>query len=550
MPRRRILSLWFPHLAAERVLRNARGRVTQPLAIVAQNQNAQTIANLSPEACTEGLFVGQSLSDARAFCPELLTAPANLQLEDDFLVKLRRWAGKYSPWVSQEPPASLVLDISGCAHLFGGEAALAEQVHQDLQALHLTARLGVADTVGAAWALARFAGKGAQMHRSGDAIDQEARATRARAVKRRNWERGGPAPSVVVQNNPPPDIAAPGKTRDAIGRLPVAALRLSPDVCTNLNRLGLRIVADLAGLPRASVARRFGRHVVQRLDQALGSEPEPVSPAAAPLHFATRLSLPDPIGLQEDLAAGFDRLLGPLCDKLRLAGRGTRKLRLTLFRTDHTMQLLEIGLARPSHDPDRIRPMMTLRLPDADAGFGIDVMRLQAFVTEPLTQTQHSGHAGAMVQARRLRDDDAALADLLGRIGARCGLESMTRLHPADSHIPEKTVTEMAAAYVDGATGWQVGPLPRPIFLFPPEALQYESTARPPTSFRWRNRAFHTRHAVGPERIAPEWWLDDPNWRSGTRDYWQVGTDRGDRLWLFQTKGPQAGGWFCQGCFG
>ena len=358
MPKRRILSLWFPHLAAERVLRSARGRIELPFAIVAQNQNALTLSSLSSEAVSEGLSVGQSVSDARALCPNLQTAPANPLQERLFLSGLRRWAGKYTPWVAEEAPASLVLDVSGCAHLFGGEVALAEQIRQDLENLRLTAQLGIADTVGAAWALARFAGQGGRAHRSGDAIQQEAHATRSRAYKRRNWERGGPAPVARTPEITPIEIAAPGETRAAIARLPVAALRLPPDICTNLNRLGLRIVADLAGLPRASLARRFGRHVVQRLDQALGAEPEVVSPAAMERHFATRLSFPDPIGLQDDLEAGFDRLLPPLCKHLRSAGRGARKLRLVLFRTDQTQQVLEIGLARPSHDPERIRPLI------------------------------------------------------------------------------------------------------------------------------------------------------------------------------------------------
>ena len=193
---------------------------------------------------------------------------------------------------------------------------------------------------------------------------------------------------------------------------------------------------------------------------------------------------------------------------------------------------------------------MILRLPDADAGFGIDVMRLEAFVTEPLAPTQHSGHQNAVVAARKLRDEDTGLADLMGRIGARCGLESLIRLHPADSHIPEKTATEMAAAYVDAAADWPAAKTPRPVCLFPPEPVHHDAPGNPPPSFRWRRKQFHTLAATGPERIAPEWWLDDPGWRSGTRDYWQVETDEGERLWLFETKGSGGGSWYCHGNFG
>ncbi|WGI22327.1 DNA polymerase Y family protein [Amylibacter sp. IMCC11727] len=555
MPSRRILSIWFPHLAAERVLRSHRGAILNPFAIVAQDGNALSLACLSAEASAQGLAVGQSLSDARAFCPNLMTAPENPLQEAGFLAGLRRWAGKYSPWVAEESPASLLLDITGCAHLFGGETGLADAIAQDLLHLRLTGLLGIADTPGAAWALARFAGQAAQAHRSGDAIEQEARATRSRAFKRRNWERGGSAPARLNGDTNAPTIAPAGQTRAALSPLPVAALRLPRDTCTNLNRLGVRIIADLIGLPRASLVRRFGRDVVLRLDQALGADPEPISPARRTHHFAARLSLPDPIGLDEDIRAGIDRLLPPLCDRLRKAGRGARQLRLWCFRTDHTTQIIEVGLARPNHDPDRMRPLLLLRLPDLDPGFGIDTLRLEACVTEPLTNIQHKGHADAVETARKLRDGGNSMADLMGRLGARIGLENITRLHPADSHIPEKTATRMAAAYCAPATDWPQSPLRRPITLFQPEIVTIqdagETPSAPPRCFRWRRREFHTHTATGPERLSPEWWLDDPNWRGGTRDYWRIETKTGERLWLFETKTREySGGWFCHGDFG
>ena len=556
MPNRRILSLWFPHLAAERVLRLHRGAVLQPLATVAQSGNALSLACLSPEASAEGLRVGQPLTDARAFCPNLQTVAENPLQEEAFLAGLRRWAGKYSPWVAEDSPSSLVLDITGCAHLFGGEEGMAEAVKQDLAALRLTALLGIADTPGAAWALARFAGQAAAAHRSGDAIEQEARATRSRAFKRRNWERGGPAPTHQNTGKDSATIALAGQTRAALSRLPVAALRLPQDVCANLNRMGVRIVADLIGLPRSSVARRFGQHVVQRMDQTMGADPEPISPVRRTHHFATRLSFPDPIGLESDVLAGLDRLLTPLCDKLRKAGRGARQVRLSCFRTDQTMQIVEIKLARPGHDPDRIRTLLVLRVPDVEAGFGIDMLRLEAVVTEPLSDKQHKGHADAVAVAQAMAEGGNDMADLLGRLGARIGLENLVRLHPADSHIPEKTATCMSAAFSDPVRDWPDNQRKRPVVLFPPELVTVPENdtvpkPRPPKTFRWRRRTFETASCTGPERISPEWWLDDPNWRSGTRDYWRIETKTGERLWLFETKSSKASnGWFCQGHFG
>lgn len=315
MPARRILSLWFPRLAAERVLRFEPQLSEVPFAVSITVGNLVSLIALSAAASDAGLRREMTLTDARTLCPGLVTRPSEPLREAAFLATLRRWAGQFSPWVAQEQAGegtgALVLDISGCAHLFGGEEGLAARIESDLTRLGLTHRIGLADTVGAAWAIARYARHAGAGHRSGDAIDQEARATRSRAHKRRNWERGGPAPAHIGASATAPRIIPPGETRRWLGDLPVAALRLEADVITNLNRLGLGRITDLAAIPRAALGRRFGLHVVRRLDQAFGAEPEPVSPARPELHFAARLTLPDPIGLEEDILAGLVRVLHP-----------------------------------------------------------------------------------------------------------------------------------------------------------------------------------------------------------------------------------------------
>ena len=144
-------------------------------------------------------------------------------------------------------------------------------------------------------------------------------------------------------------------------------------------------------MPRAALARRFGADTLRRLDQALGMEPEPVSPARPPMHFAVRLTLPDPIGLRSDVEAALDRLLPPFCDKLRAKGRGARRVVLQAFRADGGVAAVEIGLARAADSPDRIRPLLHLKLDQIDAGFGIDCLRLEALATEAMTPVQHRG---------------------------------------------------------------------------------------------------------------------------------------------------------------
>jgi len=627
MPNRRILSLWFPRLAAERVLRQTRGVQPVPFAVVGEEAQMQRLASLSRDAESAGLTRGQPLRDARAMCPALITRPADPLAEAAFLTALRRWAGRFTPWVAEEPPEALVLDITGCAHLFGGEAGMMVQIMQDCADLGLTVRAAVADTPGAALALARYGGQSGPPARTGDAIRQEARATRSRAAKRRAPAPPAgapPTPATPPQGAPPGAvqgrIVPPGLTRAAIGPLPLAALRLPPATVAQLARLGLRRVEDLLGQPRAALARRFGRETLHRLDQALGVDPEPISPAGAPAHFAVRLSFPDPIGLRDDILAGLDRMLPGLCARLADAGRGARRVRLQAFRADGGSSTVELGLARAATTPERIRPLLELVLDRIEAGFGIDVLRLEAHVTEPVhAVAAHRGHLDATADAAaRQAGSGAALDDLLGRLGARVGMEAITRLHPGDSHIPEKAVQTLSAAWSEPATGWirpgrsgpggslsdrsipgqssldqsrldrpgtrpdpdcasnqirSIAPAstggtrsrrigtdqpklapaapPRPLLLLrQPELVTAPDDPAPPARFRWRGRTLATTSATGPERIAPEWWLDDPAWRSGVRDYWRVETEEGARLWLaYAHGGEMSGGWFCHGIF-
>lgn len=663
MPRR-IASLWFPRLAAERLLR-ALPALDGPFAVVAEARGGLHLASLSAQAEAAGLARGMALADARAVCPGLRTRPADPPAEAAFLAALRRWAMRFSPWVAAEGAEGLVLDITGCAHLFGGEAAMLGAMADRLEAASLTVRAACADTRGAAWALARF-GRGmpgsdhgpsegmsphterraapshpvppggtaglrpplpglrpfaadssplgkspgaahppgraqapttgsgaaldaehqrfgrehnrsdaqtlasftappaperypvaaetcppgnfpdaahpAEWRRSGDAIAVDAPATRVRSPAR-----PAPAPAALPSGAV---IAPPGGTRAALDALPVAALRLPPDAVAGLGRLGLRRIGELAALPRASVARRFGIETVRRLDQALGAEPEPVAVAGAEPTLAVRLSLPEPIGRTDDVAAALDRLLARLAGHLDAAGLGARRLRLTLRRVDRRALHVTVGLARPGRDAGLIAALFARPLAELDAGFGIDALRLEALDTEPLAPQQHRGHlaARADAEARAAPAGGEAFALLLGKLGNRFGFERLERYLPADSHIPARAFTVASAAFASPPAHWPAPPRPRPVLLLTPEPIAPEDDATPPRAFRWRARPHRTAAATGPERIAPEWWHDDPAWRSGPRDYWRVETETGLRLWLFRTPGD--GAWRVEGDFG
>ena len=326
-----------------------------PFALTLQQSNTERIHCLNGLAEREGLQPGMGLADARALCPSLQTIPADREADSRFLHLLARWAGRYCPWVGLEGDDGLVMDVTGSTHLFGGELALLETMQERLMRAGLSVRMGLADTRGAAWALAHF-GSGT------DGNGWTGRLT--------------------------DHLAEPGKSLDAIGALPVAALRIDEKSTTGLLRLGVRTIEDLYALPRATLTRRFGLEPLMRLDQALGHREEAISPLSEPPHYGVRMSLPEPIGLADDVMAVAEKLLDRLCDKLVEQGAGARVLQLTMRRLDQAAQQVELRLARPMRDAERILPLFERSVNEVDSGFGIDMIRLEAVAVEPMVDEQ------------------------------------------------------------------------------------------------------------------------------------------------------------------
>ena len=461
-----------------------------PFALTLRRTNAERLHDLNRDAEARGLYRGMPLSEARAFCPLLRVRPADPAGDARFLAGLRRWALRYCPWVGIEDADGLVLDITGAAHLAGGEPALLADMGARLDRAGIEARLGLADSRGAAWALAHHGRT---------------------------------------------STAAPGGSAAALADLPVAALRLDGETVTALQRLGLRSIGALAGAARAPLARRFGPDLLIRLDQALGRQPEPILPLADPPHYAVRLTLPEPIGLVSDVMAGLARLLDRLCRKLRAQETGARALCLSLRRVDGDARHVALRLAAPMRDPARILPLFLRGIEAADAGFGIDRLRLEASLVEPMPIGQIGARAGA---ADRLEN-------LITRIGTRIGLDNIRHFQPLDSHIPERSFRLVPASQPRPPAIWPPC-RSRPLTIFPPEPIPAHGPV-PPERFCWRRMRLTTGRATGPERIAPEWWVEEGDRQSGIRDYWRVETRQGRRLWMFHT--PQHPGWFVQGEF-
>lgn len=504
--------------------------VENPLVTVERRANALHLAALNKAALDAGLTPAMALADARARLPGLAAHPADPHAEAALLKKIARWCERYTPLTALDPPDGLFLDISGCAHLFGGEAELAKDLTARLAKSGLAARIAIAPTPGAAFALSRHGGGSIK----GEAGGEESRA--------------------------------------ALAPLPLSALRLEENCAAALARAGLKRIGQLFDVPRAPLAARFGDHPLRRLDQALGTSGEPVSPLRPPPAFIAEQRFAEPLTLDDALALSLERLAGHLQTALEKRGAGARLLLLSLFAAQGGEKggRLDIALrtARPLRAAPRIHALLRerlagLALPErSDEGF--DLVRLSAPLTAPLEARQES------MAATRGTTGEEDLARLIDRLTARFGAARLLRLLPRDSHLPERAMAarpalETLAQDREGPGAWFAdafgetndGPA-RPLRLLEcPEAVEAmaEVPDGPPLRFSWRRLAFHVARAEGPERIAPEWWRQGglKGEAPPTRDYYRIEDDQGRRFWLYreglyerETARPR---WFLHGIF-
>lgn len=490
----RILSIWLPQLPLDRLARHGDPRLTGPFAVIAEARNAWRLTHVNDRALSAGVKAGQALADARAICPELLTEPSDPVREDLLLRALWRWADGLSPRVSLDAPDGLLLDITGCAHLFGGEAEMGREALTRLQDLQLQAQIGIADTKGAAQALARF------------------------------------GPGEV-------SVAPPGQSMEALAPLPIAALALPDKMVSELARAGLTLIGHLHKQKSAELARRFGLRLTQQLGTASGLAPDPVTPKAADPTYAARMTLPEPIGFLEDLENVLQRLAAQVCGRLTSDQRGARQFQLTVRCVDTGDHHLGIGFARPCQDPDAVLRQFSHALSRLEIEYGADWFRLVAADIEPIRLKQATFGEDAKRADQRLI--------LIETLGNRIGFDHVRVFNPRDNHVPEHEFEQIEAAGIKPS--WRPAPRARPVrLLTPPEFVQVETPGRPPQAFKWRRMSFLTQSAKGPERITPRWHREED---LRTRDYWKVQTEQGRRLWLLTYPGEAQEDWYVAGEF-
>lgn len=510
-------------------------------ATVAWRDGCPRLSALNAHARAAGLSVHMRLADARALIPDLITTGIDPDADRKLIEQLASWCDRYTPWVAIDPlgaalaeldatlvcsaggfggDAGLLLDVTGCGHLFGdgekGERALMADLVQRLTRHDFTCRAAMADTAGAAWALARYAEKQADLY------------------------------------------CPPNGQRDALATLPVDGLRLDWPILETFLKLGLRRIGDLYPLPRAPLQRRFGDQPLTRLDQALGRAGEPIEPRRPPPAFRSRLAFAEPIGRPEDIAAATSRLIASLCGQFEKASVGARKLELTLYRVDGSVDRTSIGTSRPNRDNPRLMRLFEEKLGELDPGFGVELMILGAPEVEEWTGAQDSlPETGAPLRSSWSEDGTIDLAD---RLALRLGAKNVIRLAPRDSHLPDRVQVPapLSTPVPDGAWA-RIAAMKgvRPTRLLQrPEPIDVTALMpdEPPRQFLWRRHAHRLVRVEGPERIADEWWrprtsgqVMPANIVPPVRDYYRVEDNDGGRFWLFRD-GPLNGAkWFLHG---
>jgi protein ImuB len=479
-----------------------------PLALIATEGGTRRLAAVDEAAAALGLHVGQKAADAAALVPELVTPDYDPDGDRAALEILCDWCVRFSPAVAIDGLDGLFLDIEGVSHLWGGEAAMLDDLLARLDRWGAPARGAIADTPGAAWALARFA--------------------------------------------PDRTIAPPGGQGPLLAPLPVAALRLDAAAQAQLPRLGLFHVGQLLALPRAQLAKRFGLAAVLRIDQALGEAREALTFRRPATPWFDRLAFFEPISALEDLERVTGDICALLCARLEAEGQGARRFELVFHRLDGKDQQVRVGLSRPGRDPVRIAKLLKPKLDKVDPGFGIEVVTLWAADVEALSTAQRSLDAEGGVSL------EEGLAPLVDRLINRLGEDRIWRADPYESHMPSRAVTRVAPLDPLPETSWDPD-RPRPSRLLRrPEAIEVIAKLPddPPVQFRWRGKSRRVRLAEGPERVGQEWWRKafDEIGPGKVRDYYRVEDEVGERFWIFRAglymDGEKAPKWWLHGLFG
>ena len=567
---KRAMFVWLPNFSMTfaRLKRPQLANRNKPLALLEKHGNIRRIAALDESAIRAGLYLHQPLADALAVYPKLVYADAEPEAVQKALIALAAWAQRYSPSTAAALPSGLWLDVTGCAHLWGGENGLTEDLIARLEARSISARAAIAPTFGAAYALAHHA-KRYLIAPSSNIIPEFASAL----------IQDFSADPILKRELKARFLADDCGLSALIAPLPVERLRIGEETASVLRKLGLFTIGDVQRLPRAGLARRFP-DLLPQLDKALGRTPETIEFLRPPSPWIERLRFADPISAPEDLERVTLKLLDMLCARLQTERQGGQRFEVSFFRCDGSVQTQAVSTALPVRDAARVFRLFREKLGLIDPGFGIDIAALAATHVEPLEAQQ--ANILRKVKSTACAEELAVLIDALEN---RLGEGRVYRLAAQESYIPERAVkrappiepsswpgsTRPSRAKNKGSKNRALdGRLKdshdsmvsqlmaeRPIRLFlRPHPIDVTAAIpdAPPMLFRWRKVVHRIVRADGPERISPEWWLgaNDETGDDQVRDYYRVESAHGMRFWVFREGlygGENLPRWFLQGVF-
>lgn len=440
---------------------------------------------------------------AQAIARDLQMVDADPMADATSLERIALWAlTQYSPVVAMAAPDGIVMDTEGADHLQGGEDLMLSGIVNRFHGRGLTARVAIADSWGAAHALAR--------------------------ASKRDIVR-------VPQ----------GETGRFIDRLPISSLRLNPNLVESLHTLGFQTIGALSATPRAPLALRFGPEIGRRLDQIYGRIPEPIDPIRPAELIEVSRAFAEPIGAPETIAKYVGRLVAELCDALQKRGLGVRRTDLIVHKVDNTMQAIRAGTAKPTRDAAWLTKLFKDRIEKIEPGFGVERLALAAIMSEPLAEAQKSS---SLIEEEVV--DIAPLIDIIGNRGQR-----VYRVMAVASDVPERSVRRTGVATSPAAASWTLH-WPRPVRLLArPDQIEVIALLpdHPPVSITWRGKRRRVKRADGPERIFGEWWTRSSEF-DAVRDYFVVEDDGGERFWIFRSgdgvdRATGSHKWFMHGIF-
>lgn len=495
---KRYVAIWFRHLTTDRLVRRKPELKDKPFVLATPERGRMVVKAASMAASAKGIFPGMVVADCRAILPSLEVFDNEPDLAERLLTALAEWCIRFTPVAAVDMPDGLILDVSGCPHLWGGEQPYLKDILTRLRDFGYDVRVAMADTIGVAWAIARY----------------------------------GKVTAIIPS----------GKEIEALAPLPPAALRVEPQSVDKLEKLGLYQLQSFIKMPRSALSRRFGKKILLRIDQALGHTSEFIAPVQPLVPYQERLPSLEPIRTGKGIEIALQKLLEELCKRLEGESKGVRKIVFKAYRIDNNVQQIEAGTVRPSRNVKHLFKLLETKIPTITPGLGIELFMLEAPIVEEMTAAQEALWSNKV-------NDDGEIAELLDRLAVKVGVNTIHRYLPDEIYMPERSIKEASSLQEESAIDWDED-VPRPVFLLPiPERIEVmvQLPDYPPIQFRYQDKWHKVAKADGPERIEQPWWIENGLYR----DYYCVEGDKGARYWLFRLGAYNATEpkWFIHGFF-